>query len=111
MATNPIGKNNAIVQSCVIADDRFALGQIAFQHGTTVSKYVARLIRQEVSRERLCGHLNAAAQVTMQLGCCILFALGCGFTMFAALGGNNEPRGARRPGRRDDVVCMIEEGI
>lgn len=104
MATNPIGANNAILQSCVTKDVRSDLGKLAYMRDTTVSKFIAELVKREVAAARLKGIVTDAAQTTLKFGACLLIGLGIGAVSWAALVGQSGPRRIRR---RDENVTAI----
>lgn len=106
MATNPIGANNAILQSCVTKDIRSALGRLAYMHDTTVSKYIAELVRKEVSIARIKGVLTDAGQTTLELGVCAVLCLGIAATSWASITGENGLRRIRRVRSKDEIVCV-----
>lgn len=111
MPTNPIGANNAIIQSCVKADIRSDLGRLAFQRGLTVSKMVAELVEERVRAARLRGVITDRAQQSLQLGLSLAFGLGIGFAGLASVFGDNELRNVRRISRRKtetvELICEV----
>lgn len=98
MSTNSIGAGNKVFsfadRAAVISD----LGRLAAMRGArSTGAYVKMLLHREISAARLRGELAQAGQLTLQLGCTLVAALGLTATLLAAILGHNDPRTLRRP--------------